>query len=189
MTIPHLDYLLLDPNSNLNTQLQDEDSSDKLSHLRLSLVNALNILCGCSLTDQHISDEELSCRGGLRTQIVYRGRVKGSDHYSADDLVGLLQSWANTGEASVMVGVSRLDIDPTCPIFMDNINAADCAPPLPTGPPKPTDRVEPQADKGHDDMRSGEVGGIVIGAVIAALFLTLIVLVAILLWRRWKPTG
>lgn len=169
--------------------MQDDDTDSKLADLRLSLLSALNVLCNCRLTDEHITDEELSCRGGLQNQIVYRGRIKGNSYYSSEGLVDLMQAWALSRHASVMVGISRLEVDPTCPVFMDNINAPDCAssgrPPSPPSPGSETD----ERDKSDDGLDGGEIGGIVIGTVIAILLLVLIAIAIIFIARVWKPNG
>ncbi len=164
---------------------QDEDATEKLSKLRLSLLTTLNDLCRCTLTDQYISNEELSCRGDLDTQIVYRGRVKGNEQYSSGDLVSLMQSWVNSGKASFLVGFSRLEVDPLCPVSMDSNDAPDCFPPPPTSEPK-TDSEGRKDD--NEDIRGGEVGGIMIGVLIAILLVVLIVLVAVFILRKLKPT-
>ena len=166
--------------------LQDEDSTGKLADLRLSLINTLNILCHCGLTESYISDEELSCRGNLQNQIVYRGRVRGSEQYSSSDLVDLMQSWVDTGHASLMVGISRLEADPTCPVFLDNINSPDCSPPAipPTSSLKPTPQPKVNTEDG-EDMSAGELGGIIIGVLIVILLVLIVLVIALILkWKR-----
>lgn len=106
----------------------------KIAAIRTSLLSYLNSQCSCDLTPSYITNEELSCRQSLRNQISYRARIIGTDSYSANGLQDLLQAWVATGMASVTVGVSRLEIDRSCLVFLDNLNAPDC-PPGNTVPP------------------------------------------------------
>ena len=117
--------------------VQDENAPQKISEIRTALLANLNTQCRCNLTSAHVMNEELSCRQGLQDQISYRARIFGTDTYSAGGLVQLLQAWVGTGSASVKVGVSRLEVDRSCPVFLDNLNAPDC-PPGATRPPVTT---------------------------------------------------
>ena len=135
-------------------------------------------------------------------QIVYRARILGTSNYSASALVELMQSWVNGGQASVNVGVSRLQIDPTCPVFLDNLIAPDCSPPTTETPTTPTTsssttvtstsepptsgpNAQPRVGN-NDTISAGEIGGIVVGVLIAVLLLVLIILLAWLILRNWK---
>lgn len=122
------------PHTHTHTHEQDEDAPTKLAAIRTSLLSYLNSQCSCDLTPAYITDEELSCRQSLRNQISYRARIIGTDSYSANGLQDLLQAWVATGTASVTVGVSRLEIDRSCRVLLDNLNAPDC-PPGSTVPP------------------------------------------------------
>ncbi len=188
-----------------------QDESDRVGEIRSSLVSTLNSQCKCSLTTAHITNDELSCRGGLMNQIVYRARILGTSSYSASALVELMQSWVDEGQASVNVGVSRLQVDPTCPVSLANLLAPDC-PVLPTEPPTtsttsttavvtsssstsepPTSTSEPPTSPStpqrvsKEAISAGEIGGIVVGIVIAVLLLVLIIILVGLVVKKWKP--
>ncbi len=143
-------------------------------------------------------------------QIVYRARILGTSSYSASALVELMQSWVDEGQASVNVGVSRLQVDPTCPVSLANLLAPDC-PVLPTEPPTtsttsttaavtssstsepPTSTSEPPTSPStpqrvsKEAISAGEIGGIVVGIVIAVLLLVLIIILVGLVVKKWKP--
>ena len=136
----------------------------------------LNSLCQCGLTAAHITDDEISCRNGLVEQISYRARIIGTSSYSAVGLVDILQDWISNGQASVNIGITRLDIDPSCPAFLESLSAPDC-PGSGTRPPS----VAPQTG---DRVSAGEVGGIIVGVVIAVMLLVLIVLIAVFILRN-----
>ena len=155
-------------------------------------MSILSSQCQCDLTAAHITNDELSCRGRLVNQIVYRARILGTSDYSASALVDLMQSWVDGGQASVSVGVSRLQVDPTCPVSLDNLLAPDCpqsptAMASPTGATTPTTGsiTQPRTSNG-DSISAGQIGGIVVGVLIAVLLLAAIVLLAWLIWRNWK---
>ena len=130
------------PHTHTHTHTQDEDAPAKIADIHTSLLTYLNSQCSCDLTNSsYIRNEELSCRQNLRNQISYRARIIGTDSYSANALSDLLQAWVATGMASVTVGVSRLEVDRSCLVFLDNLNAPDC-PPGPSGTP-PTGTTSP----------------------------------------------
>ena len=141
-------------------------------------------------------------------QIIYRARILGTSNYSASALVELMQSWVNGGQASVNVGASRLQIDPTCPVFLDNLIAPDCSPPTTETPTSPTtsssttatvtSTTEPptrpstgngpsaQPRVSSTKISAGEMGGIIVGVLIAVFLLVLVILLVGLFVRGWK---
>ena len=132
-------------------------------------------------------------------QIVYRARILGTSDYSASALVDLMQSWVDGGQASVNVGFSRLQVDPTCPVSLDNLLAPDC-PLLPTEPtatstsvivtspstsePPTSPSTPPRVSK--EEVSAGEIGGIIVGVVIAVLLLVVIILLVGLVVKYWS---
>ena len=193
--------------------MQDENAPQKISDIRTGLLTHLNSQCLCNLTTSHITNEELSCRQGLQNQISYRARIFGANTYSAAGLVQLLQAWVGTGTASIKVGLPRLEVDPSCPVILDNLLAPDC-PPRTTQPPATTARTasttvssETTGTTGTTPstgttpptgtvpgvtadvvigISGGELGGILVGVVIAVLLLALIVLLAIGILKYWN---
>jgi len=182
---------------------QDEDAPTKLAAIRTSLLSYLNSQCSCDLTPSYITDEELSCRQSLQNQISYRARIIGTDSYSANGLQDLLQAWVATGMASVTVGVSRLEIDRSCLVFLDNLNAPDCPPgntvppstetpvTVTTKPPvtvttKSTPRIVTETIQ---RISGGEIGGIIVGLVIALLLVVLVVLLVLVILKKWNSTS
>ena len=195
--------------------MQDENAPQKISDIRTGLLTHLNSQCLCNLTTSHITNEELSCRQGLQDQISYRARILGANTYSAAGLVQLLQAWVGTGTASIKVGLPRLEVDPSCPVILDNLLAPDC-PPGPdttqptattartvsttvssettgttgatpsTGTTPPTGTVPGVTADVVIGISGGELGGILVGVVIAVLLLALIVLLAIGILKYWN---
>ena len=164
---------------NLVHTTQDENPSQKISDIRTALLAYLNSQCLCNLNSSYVTNEELSCRQGLQDQISYRARIFGTNTYSAGGLVQLLQAWVGTGTASIRVGVSRLEADPSCPVFLDNLNAPDC---LPT----PHTSTPPTVDTIVGGISGGEIGGIIVGLLIAVLLVVLAVLLVVHIWRSWN---
>lgn len=142
-------------------------------------------------------NEELSCRRGLQDQISYRARILGTNTYSASGLVQLLQLWVETGTASIRVGVSRLEADSSCPVFLDNLNAPDCLPPGTTPQTRTTPQTHttpqirptttvPVVNRAVGGVSGGETGGIIVGVLIAVLLIVLAVLLVVHIWRNWN---
>ena len=122
-------------------------------------------------------------------QIVYRARIVGTDAYSAPGLVSLMQSWVGSGRASIMVQSSRLHLDPTCDAYLDTLKAPDCEG---GGEPSTTiESTEPVASASPAGANSpgasvGEIGGIAVGVLVAALLIILIVLVVVVIMWKMK---
>ena len=165
-------------------------NKDNLNYVRKGLSEELVHICPtCGLTAANIKDDELSCRGGLTKQIVYRGRIVGTEVYSATGLVSLIQSWVGTGKASIMIQSSRLHLDPTCDAALDTLKSPDC--PVVDSPPslKPTVHVRPQPSAVGEGISVGEIAGIIVGGVIIALLAILIVMVGVAIMRKWKSAN
>ena len=50
----------------------------------------------------------------------------------------MINNWVQDGSASIKVGSSRFQLDPTCNATLDNIHAPDCDQDVPTVPEMPT---------------------------------------------------
>lgn len=164
----------------------------------------------CNITAANIKQDEFSCRGGLTNYIVYRARIVGTDVYSAPGLVSLMQSWVESGTASIVVGSSsRLHLDASCSTSLDTLRSADCpmiSPPVilttdgkpdipsTTKEEKPMATTSKQEDSsGTKDRlnssasRGGEIGGIIVGSLVVILLTVLIVMLAVFMWKKWGP--
>ena len=138
-------------------------------------------LCpACGVTIANIKDDEFSCRHGLTTQIIYRARIVGTETYSAQGLVSLMQTWVASDRASVMVKSSRLHLDPSCSTTLDTLYAPDCSDGQ--GPISPPISPPTASPLGH--INGGEIGGIAVGAVIVLL---LVVLIVVIMLKKWRP--
>lgn len=194
---------------NFNAIFQSGDIEEKRELVKDQLIFELSRLCNCDISSQNIQADAFGC-GQLDHLIIYRGRILGSNGYSALGLVGLMQSWINTEQAFLTVDSFRMRVDPTCTTRLDTINAPDCplgdttdtvtipttsAPATPTtsaptpAEPKTLDPEPKTKVESSSSMRSGEIGGIAIGAMIVILLLALLlVIAAIVLYKNRKLT-
>ena len=185
--------------------LQDhsENITDKLLKFRSALVQELNRRCQmCGLTAVNIRDDEFSCRGGLTNHIIYRAMIIGTNVYSPIALVSLLQSWVESGSASITVESQRLNLDEECSTPLDSLSDLDC--PLVTKPPpqtttsttvttqtettaplKTTEKAKVVSDAAVGIISAGQIGGIIVVMVIIALIAVLLVAVTIA-FMRWR---
>ena len=173
--------------------LQNDEPEQKLSQIRQSLMATLTSQCNCNVTTSHISQGEFSCRTGPTDTVTYRARVSGTSSRSASDMVELIRSWAQGGDASIKVGGSRFQLDPTCDATLDNIHAPDCGTKVtPTQDTKGTEQVTQKIVNGNDDSgnnegsSSAQVVGILVGGIIAGLLLALLIALTVMtvLWTR-----
>ena len=164
--------------------------------------NVVEMCSTCGLTTANIWDDEFSCRGGLTSQIIYRTMVIGTSVYSAPGLVSLLESWVASGTASITVLSSRLHLDKDCSTPLDTLSDPDCpleveipttmritmpttAVPMMTTPKEVKETTTKPEDKDDnlgsivkpvvgENVRAGEIGGFLVGAIIAILLVVLI---------------
>ena len=135
------------------------------------------------MTALHISQGEFSCRSGLAESVTYRARITGTPTRSASDMAALIQTWVQSGAASIKVGSSRLQLDPTCDSALDNIHALDCG-----AAPEVTTLVTDSSD-GSESVSSAQVVGIMLGGIIAGIFLTMLILLVAVIVIWWKKNN
>lgn len=169
------------------------------------LIDLLRSQCRCNISPRNIESDAFSC-GQLNHQIIYRGRILGTSNYSAIDLVELLQSWISTRQAFITINSFRMQLDPTCTTRLDTIDDTDCpVSPLAITTTKATtktttagmkdatttaEKIDPNNAAQVSSVGAGEVGGIIIGVIIAVLLLGLILLiVGVVLWKSGKKTS
>ena len=165
---------------------------------RGAIVEDINIMCpSCSLSIANIRDDEFSCRGGLTNQIIYRAMIIGTNSYSPNDLLSLIQSWVSSGYASIVVETSHLFLDKGCSTLLDTLRDPDCplmlpptttssvTPPKTTAPPSTT-KEKPSVVS--NAVRAGDIGGILVALIIAVLtaVLLIVLVVTIMKWRAFK---
>ena len=181
-------------NSRITLLLQDPNNNvtDRLLKFRRAIIEELDarVCPACGLKVANIRDDEFSCHGGLTNSIIYRAMIIGTDTYSAPSLVSLIQSWVASGSASITVFSSRLRFDKDCTTFLDSFSETDC--PLNAEPqqtstaPKPTEMVDVSPSASPHQIRAGEIGGFLIGAIIIILLAVLIVVVVIVALKKYK---
>jgi len=155
---------------------QDESRSQKFLDIVSAVVQYVQGDCSCNFTEANIPNFEFSCRS-IENTVVFRAEIAyttfGEDPYTADGLVALVSTWAQSG-TSISIDSARLDVDPSCPAQLESFEVEDCE--------SETVTVEP----GGTSVAA--VGGAV-GAVCVLLILVIIVLVVVVLLQRtgkWK---
>ena len=168
--------------------------TDRLLKVRRTIIEELDtrVCSSCGLTIANIRDDAFSCHGGLTNCIVYQAMIIGTDTYSAANLVSLIQSWVACGCASITVFSTVLRLDKDCNTFLDTFNEPDC--PLhveseittTVTTPKPKDYFSLAPSASVNQVRSGEIGGFLIGAIISVLLAVLILVVVVVALRKYK---
>ena len=163
--------------------------------IREQLTDALRRLCNCDISPVNIQNDAFGC-GQLDHLITYRGRMLGTSDYSGIGLVELLQSWIETNEAFITIDTFRMQVDATCTARLDTIDSPDC--PLGEGPnPISTPTMIPSTSTPETDgtepavvtlsaVRAGEVGGIIVGALILLVLLVLMIVIVVVVLKRNK---
>jgi deleted-in-malignant-brain-tumors protein 1 len=180
---------------------QNDDTEQKLSGIRKFLATVLNTQCKCNLTMSHISQGEFSCRAGPADSVTFRARISGTSSRSASDMASLIRTWVQDGDASIKVGASRLQLDPTCDVSLDNLHAPDCVEKL-TEKPAITSSIKTPTEKPTQKGTTGKTGnksnggsggsssadtvGILLGGIFAGLMLALLIVMVIIIviWMK-----
>ena len=107
---------------------QDESRSRKFIDIVSAVVQSVQGDCSCNFTEANIPNFEFSCRS-IENTVVFRAEIVytafGEDPYTADGLVVLVSTWAQSG-TSISVDSTRLDVDPSCPTQLESFQAGDC---------------------------------------------------------------
>ena len=106
-------------------------------------------------------------------------------------LVELMQSWISTNQAYLTVDSFQMQLDPGCGTRLDTLNEPGCPPGVIV--PGSTSTESPGTGSGSspspervDDLRPGEVGGIIVGMLIILLLLAVIAALGVLLLYKRK---
>ena len=154
---------------------QDESRSRKFLDIVSAVVQSVQGDCSCNFTEANIPNFEFSCRS-IENTVVFRAEIVytafGEDPYTADGLVALVSTWAQSG-TSISVDSTRLDVDPSCPTQLESFEAGDCESETVTGQPAAS------------GVNVAALGG-AIGAVIVLLILVIAVLVVVILLQRTR---
>ena len=107
---------------------QDENRDQKEVDIVSAVVQSVQGDCSCNFTEANIQNFEFSCRS-IENTVVFRAEIVytafGEDLYTADVLVALVSTWAQSG-TSISVDSTRLDVDPSCPTQLESFQAGDC---------------------------------------------------------------
>jgi len=107
---------------------QNDNGNQKGEDIVSAVVQSVEGDCSC---ETNITNFEFSCRS-IENTVVFRAEIVytafGEDPYTADDLVVLVSTWAQSGTASILISVdsTRLDVDPSCPTQLESFEAGDC---------------------------------------------------------------
>ena len=111
-------------------------------------------------------------------------------------MAALIGNWVQDGSASIKVGSSRVQLDPTCNATLDNINALDCdqiekPPEKVTETPTKQVTEEIKGSESKDNSSSSQTAGILAVALITGvlqLVVLIILLVIIVLWIKKRKS-
>ena len=171
---------------NMQKDIEGQESS-----VKKQILESLNDMCHCRLTDVNIETGFFSC-GQQDHQIIYRAHILGTRNYSAIDLVDLLQSWVRSSKAYIRINSFRLQLDPTCPSQLDTLDDPEC-PVIKVTTPKPMETDKPienptPAAVPHS-KNAAEIGGLFVSVIIAVLFIVIIVFGIFYCCRKIKPSS
>ena len=137
------------------------------SFIKSTVVAAISDRCQCGFTDMFISGERLYCDCQAPTTVIYRANISSFASYTSDNLVGIIQSWLNSGP-SVPSVFGRITFDSQFPISIASDEGLLCS----TSGPAPTLGATPTV--------AGQINLPVIASVAVIGGLLIIILIVIL---------
>ena len=126
--------------------------------------------CSCNFTEADIPNFEFSCRS-IENTVVFRAEIVytafGEDPYTADGLVTLVSTWAQSGTTSISVDSTRLDVDPSCPTQLESFQVGDCESETVTDEPGGTSAA----------ALSGAIGAVCVLLIVIGIIIVVVILV------------
>ena len=139
-------------------------------------MNELNQQCQCGLGVDQITAAGFKCFPESPTAVTFRAEISGSLQLSASELARFLEAWVSSG-AVVLVQAQILTIDDTCDVIISSFNEGECRSVVGT--------AGTTAALGTAGTTAALIGGVVAGALVLVLLLTIVVSTALLvLWKR-----
>lgn len=102
--------------------------------VRNEVAEAIATLCNCSFPLSFIPVGTLSCRNSP-FYVTYRSVLVGTDCYTANDLLGFVQSWVQMSP-TVTIDIFVVNVDANCPV---SISDTECSSPTIFSPSNYTD--------------------------------------------------
>ena len=151
-----------------------------MEDIRGDIAQQISELCSCQLLPVHITDDKFSCQGSFgqhEDTVVYRAKITsvGLD-IDADQLVGLIQNWVQSG-VIIEVDQVSLNVDTDCTTQLESLTADACD----TGSPTPSE------NQGSGSQQSS-VGLIAAAVIPAIIFIAILIgVTVIIIYCKFKP--
>lgn len=130
--------------------------------------------CNCNFTTLHITRETLSCASSSAAadSVTFRAQLFGTQTHSSSVLLGYLQSWIDSGDATLGVSHSTLSADPSCPLVIDSLDVPQCH----------------QSSAGESETSRVLVIVLptIIGFIVVAVLVSATLLTTVGIFRMWK---
>ena len=165
--------------------LQDEDRFSKDSDIVRAITANVATRCGCTFTNDRITERNFQCFPSSPQAVTYRARLDGTRGATVADLLQDIEEWIEDG-ASFPVQLQLLTVDSSCSVGIGSFTESECtANSVTTSSTEPTSNSN---DRGHTSDSSTTNTGAIIGAVVAAVFIlvliTAIVVIVVIICRK-----
>ena len=133
----------------------------------------------CAISGDIIIDEQVfACYSESPSFVTYRARIKGTSVIDSGSLVSLIEEWARSGDATIIVTRVLMVVDQDCSVAIPSLTVQEECAPLPTSTNSST--TSPSTDdSARQDSSSDNSTGIIIGGGASAVAIILIIAITV----------
>ena len=158
-------------------EYRQNNANGIINDVTTELAEAIQGICGCSFSREHISESFVQCFSESPHQITFRAQINQTSQSSTVELVSYIEQWI-TSTGSLVVQGSLLQLNTTCPlVIVDQFVASECPLDQPTIVTATTSTQQP-------DNTGAIVGGVVVLGLALILAITAIVIGYLVLKQR-----
>ena len=152
--------------------LQTENPSLKDSAIVQAIISNVVRLCGCTLTEDQITERGFQCFPSSPQAVTYRARLHGTGDATVPDLLQYIEDWIQEG-ATISVQFQRYSVDTTCDVGVNSFTESEC-----------------KVDSASGSDNTGTIVGVVVGVLLVLVIITaVIVLIMLILVRRKRQAS
>lgn len=139
----------------------------------------------------HVQNGHYLCPSDDPQNVLFRGRLYGTNDHTPSHYIGLLRQWISQGSRTIVVNSIRLTLDKSCTIYINSFSDPECSTAVSTSSnvigiiATPTGGAGPGLS-GRVDLWI-TIGGGVVGMVSAVLCCTIVLVCCLVCcWKRSK---
>ena len=151
--------------------IQEIQPGEKKDSVIDSMTRAVEEICQCGFSREAFQDIDTTagfqCFDESPSAVTFRAVIMDLPLVSSSQLISYIEEWVAT-QPSIVVLSSRLSIDSSCAVEIDNFNAPEC-----------NDVTSSSSDGNNNSVTASVVGGVVAGVLVLLIVILLLVLLVV----------